>query len=76
TVLSTGDSGSGKSTFIKILLGITEPVAGSIFIGGVNIKKTGKHAIRKITSSVLHGDSLFPGTIYENITFNDNLDNI
>ncbi|EBO7885570.1 ATP-binding cassette domain-containing protein, partial [Salmonella enterica] len=28
TVLLTGDSGSGKSTFIKILLGITEPVAG------------------------------------------------
>ncbi|EHF5933894.1 ATP-binding cassette domain-containing protein, partial [Salmonella enterica subsp. enterica serovar Infantis] len=76
TVLLTGDSGSGKSTFIKILLGITEPVAGSLFIGGVNIKKTGKHAIRKITSSVLQGDSLFPGTIYENITFNDNLDNI
>ncbi|HAB5458244.1 TPA_asm: ATP-binding cassette domain-containing protein, partial [Salmonella enterica subsp. enterica] len=76
TVLLTGDSGSGKSTFINIMLGITEPVAGSLFIGGVNIKKTGKHAIREITSSVLQGDSLFPGTIYENITFNDSLDNI
>ncbi|ENN4045291.1 TPA: peptidase domain-containing ABC transporter [Salmonella enterica subsp. enterica serovar 13,23:b:-] len=69
TVLLTGGSGSGKSTLVKLVLGLTEPAAGIVSVGGIHVRELGKNQLRSMTATVLQGDGLFPGTIYENITF-------
>ncbi|EDV9206021.1 peptidase domain-containing ABC transporter [Salmonella enterica subsp. enterica serovar Monophasic] len=76
TIVLTGSSGSGKSTLIKMILGLTEPVAGTISVGGVDIRALGKHRLREMVSTVLQGDTLFPGSIYENITFENGTEHL
>ena len=46
-VLLLGGNGSGKTTFIKLLVGLYEPVEGNIFINGENMRKLNKEDIRK-----------------------------
>jgi len=62
-------SGAGKSTAIKLLLGIFEPDKGSIYIK----TKTGKILVNKSTrplfSYVPQGNLILSGTIRENICF-------
>lgn len=38
-----GDSGSGKSTFISVLLGVLRPNSGGVYFQGKNIKALGKN---------------------------------
>lgn len=71
-VVITGRSGTGKSTIVKLLLGILEPVDGHIMIDGVSIAKLGATELRRIAGNVMQDDELFSGTILENITFFDN----
>jgi len=70
-VVITGRSGTGKSTIIKLLLGILEPDEGHILVDGISISKLGSSELRKIAASVMQDDELFSGTILENITFFD-----
>jgi ATP-binding cassette, subfamily B, bacterial CvaB/MchF/RaxB len=71
-VVITGRSGTGKSTIVKLLLGILEPVDGFIMIDGVSIAKLGSTELRRIAGNVMQDDELFSGTVLENITFFDN----
>tara|TARA_B100001093_G_scaffold502062_1_gene554520 strand:+ start:1819 stop:3576 length:1758 start_codon:yes stop_codon:yes gene_type:complete len=66
-----GSSGSGKSTFIDILLGLLEPNLGTIEVDGVNIKKdlTGW---RKNVAYVPQKVYLTDDTIINNIAFGQN----
>jgi len=69
SVVIGGESGAGKSTAIKLLLGIFEPDKGSIYIK----TKTGKILVNKSTrplfSYVPQGNLILSGTIRENICF-------
>lgn len=67
----TGESGCGKSTLFKLLLGLYEPVGGSITINGnINIGPD----TRGLFSYVPQGNMILSGTIRENITMcNDNI---
>ncbi|CAH0253615.1 Toxin RTX-I translocation ATP-binding protein [Massilia sp. Bi118] len=67
----TGPSGSGKTTFIKLLLGLLEPTEGEILIGGVNLKQLGLRNYRKLLGTVMQEDTLFAGSIADNISFFD-----
>ncbi|MEM9102698.1 MAG: peptidase domain-containing ABC transporter [Pseudomonadota bacterium] len=58
-----GRSGSGKSTFAKVLLGLLNPSEGQIQINGSE-----PQGFRKNISCVLQGDRLYTGTLLENIT--------
>lgn len=69
SVAITGPSGGGKTTLINILLGILDPTAGEILIGGVPFKQFGKEAIREMVGTVLQDDVLFAGSISDNISF-------
>ena len=68
-VVIGGESGAGKSTSIKLLLGIFEPTAGKIYFntdkGRVHIGKS----TRPMFSYVPQGNLILSGTIRENITF-------
>lgn len=62
-----GSSGSGKSTLAKLLLHFWDVKDGSILIGGKNIKEfTFEHLMNSI-SYVSQENTLFEGTIYDNI---------
>lgn len=68
-VAITGASGCGKTTLIKLLLGLLEPVEGEILIGGVPVGVMGYNNFRQIVGTVMQDDQLFAGSIAENINF-------
>ena len=59
-----GESGCGKSTFLKILAGLLTPSSGTVNLLGASIASD----IRKQVSIVMQTAMLLPMTIYENIT--------
>jgi ABC-type multidrug transport system fused ATPase/permease subunit len=65
-----GQSGSGKTTFIKLIFGIFEVDEGEIYIGNIPITKSNSRAMRKyICYMSQHSASLFDKTILSNITY-------
>ncbi len=65
----TGISGIGKSTMMKMMLGVLKPQNGEVFFNTENgCFKPGK-AYRNMFSYVPQGNMLLSGTIYDNITF-------
>ncbi len=71
SVAIVGASGCGKTTLVKLLLGLLKPSDGSIRIGGQDIHKVGPRNMRKIVGAVMQDDQLFGGSIADNISFFD-----
>ena len=71
TVALVGETGSGKSTLVSLLLRFYElgPENGDILIDGRSIRALSKHAIRGATGFVSQESFLFNGTIRENLIF-------
>lgn len=70
-VAITGPSGCGKTTLMKLLLGLLIPTAGEIRIGGVALGTLGVSNYRHILGTVMQDDTLFAGSISDNISFFD-----
>ena len=70
-VAITGPSGCGKTTLASILLGVRKPVDGNILIGSVPLERMGNDAWRQMVGTVMQDDTLFSGSIAENISFFD-----
>lgn len=64
-----GGPGSGKSTFLKLLLKLYVPQEGKILISGVDYNDIPHQEVRKHVSRVEQEVFLFSGTIRENIAF-------
>ena len=71
SVAIAGPSGLGKTTLAKLLLGLLEPQEGEIRIGGIELKRLGKRSYRELLGAVLQDDTLFAGSIADNISFFD-----
>lgn len=67
----TGPSGGGKSTLVKILLGLVEPDTGQVLVDGIPLAQFGHKAYHDQLGAMLQDDSLFAGSLGENITFFD-----
>jgi ATP-binding cassette subfamily B protein RaxB len=67
----TGASGCGKTTLVKLLLGLLEPIEGEILVGGVKLSQLGLSNYRQMVGSVMQEDHLFSGSIADNISFFD-----
>ncbi len=68
-VVIAGESGAGKSTAIKLLLGIMKPESGRIYIrGGFGEIGIGKET-RPLFAYVPQGNLILSGTIRENVSF-------
>lgn len=64
-------SGEGKSTLLRLLLGLYEPSAGHIFYDGIPSSTWGLGALRKQMGVVMQDDTLLAGSIEENICLFD-----
>jgi ATP-binding cassette subfamily B protein RaxB len=71
SVAIIGPSGCGKSTLAKILLGLLQPVSGTIKIDGIDIYRYGLDNYRELFGAVMQDDVLFAGSIADNISFFD-----
>lgn len=67
----TGPSGSGKSTLAKIMLGLVEPDSGEVLIDGVPLREFGYKNYHEQIGAVLQDDSLFAGSLADNIALFD-----
>jgi len=72
-VFVIGASGSGKSTFIKLLYRQEKPTRGEVYVGGINVAKlrNGKvYKLRRKLGVVFQDYKLLPKmTVYENVAF-------
>jgi len=62
-----GKVGSGKSTIIRLLLGLYRPDSGSVLVDDTDIRQIHPDDLRSAIGSVLQDVFLFSGTIRENI---------
>ena len=66
TVALRGESGRGKTTLFKLLLGLYSADSGSLFIDGKKLSS----AYRKLFAYVPQGNMILSGSIRENIALN------
>jgi len=71
SVAIIGVSGCGKTTLLKLMLGLLKPESGTISVGGVDLHQFGPHNFRRMAGTVMQDDQLFAGSIAENISFFD-----
>ena len=64
----TGPSGIGKSTLLKLLLGIFRPSRGGLSITGQDGEMTLDRSTRRLFAYVPQGNLLLSGTLRENLT--------
>ncbi len=66
-----GPSGVGKSTLLKVLMGLVEPSTGDVLVDGQELEKIGLRSYRTAISAVTQEDTLFSGSLKDNIAFFD-----
>ncbi|HEX2540777.1 MAG TPA: peptidase domain-containing ABC transporter [Caldimonas sp.] len=71
SVAVTGASGCGKTTLLKILLGLLPPTEGEVLYGGIPIAQLGIGNVRRQLGAVMQEDVLLTGSLGDNITFFD-----
>ncbi len=68
-----GNSGTGKSILVKMLIGLVQPTSGTISVGGMETQGLSEMEwmpIRKKVSMVFQANALFDSmTVYENIAY-------
>ena len=70
-VTLVGRTGAGKSTVFKLLLGLYQPEAGMVTIGGVKVGNITDRERRTCIGCVEQHFSRVPGTVLEQITLGD-----
>jgi NHLM bacteriocin system ABC transporter ATP-binding protein len=67
SVAIVGASGSGKSTALRLLLGLETPTRGGVFYDGKDLEDLDLRLVRRQIGTVMEGSNLIPGSLYENI---------
>jgi len=71
SVAITGPSGAGKTTLMKIMLGLLQPSSGKVLLDGKDITHLGLKNYRKQIAAVMQDDTLLAGSIADNVSFFD-----
>jgi putative ABC transport system ATP-binding protein len=65
----TGPSGSGKSSFLRLLNRLDEPDGGTVWLDGADYRTLPPRELRRRVGMVFQAPNLFPGTVEENVRF-------
>lgn len=71
-VLISGENGVGKSTLIKLLSGLYEPIEGRILYNNLDLVTINKESLRERIGIVSQNIFLFKGTVLDNILYGQN----
>lgn len=71
-ILIMGESGSGKSSLLRLISGVIEPVSGNIYVNNLSLKSLYLNHYRSQLGMSLSEESPFEGTIKENLVFDNN----
>lgn len=71
SVAIVGPSGGGKSTLLKLMVGLYEPTEGDVLVDGHPMRALGLRAVRDRLGVVMQDDQLLSGTIADNVGFFD-----
>ncbi len=69
TVALVGETGAGKTTFIKLLARFHDPTEGRVLVDGYDLRRVTQASLRRQMGIVLQEPFLFNGTVRENILF-------
>ncbi len=67
TIGILGGTGSAKSSLVNLISRLYDVTAGSLFVGGRNVKEYDLETLRSEVAVVLQNNVLFSGTILENL---------
>jgi putative ABC transport system ATP-binding protein len=68
-VAVVGETGSGKTTFSKLLVRLMDPTAGTVRIGGVDVRRLAFEELRSRVAFVPQEGFLFDDTIANNVEY-------
>jgi subfamily B ATP-binding cassette protein MsbA len=68
-VAIVGESGAGKTTFIRLLLRLYDPTIGNIYFDGANITEIRRDSWKKLVSVVSQDTFVFNDTVENNIKY-------
>ncbi|GIU33023.1 peptidase domain-containing ABC transporter [Shewanella schlegeliana] len=71
SVAIVGESGCGKTTLVKLMLGLLTPTKGRVLLDGQDITQIGLTRYREQIAAVMQDDTLLSGSIVDNLTFFD-----
>jgi ATP-binding cassette, subfamily B, bacterial len=69
TIAFVGPSGAGKTTLVKLLVGLYQPDSGVVRYNGINADRIDAEELRSQIGFVTQDTQLFSGTIRENLLF-------
>ena len=67
-VAVVGETGCGKSTLVRLLLGFEKPRKGAVFYDGKDLSGLDLRSLRRHIGVVMQNGKLLMGSIFENIT--------
>lgn len=71
TIGIIGGTGSSKSSLIQLISRLYDTTAGTVKVGGADVKKYDIHTLRNAVSVVLQKNVLFSGSIKDNLRWGD-----
>ncbi|MGI9595118.1 MAG: ABC transporter ATP-binding protein [Acidimicrobiales bacterium] len=69
TVAILGATGSGKSTLVHLIPRFYDASAGTVSVGGLDVKSLSKQSLRRLIGIALQEPDLFSGTVIDNIRY-------
>lgn len=67
TIGIIGGTGSAKTSLVNLISRLYDVTDGSVRVGGIDVRKYDMEALRNKVAVVLQKNTLFSGTIYENL---------
>jgi len=64
-----GETGAGKSTFLKLIMRFIDPTEGQVLVDGLDLRTIDLRSYRRRIGYVPQEPFLFSGTIFDNIAF-------